>query len=171
MHKKLADSGFGCTINDLYYGLFGYADDLVLLSPDRSGLQQMINITSAFLKDLDLIISVDNNVPSKSKTKCVVFGSKLNPTCVQLNGVNLPWSDSFNHLGHLIYKNGNFDCDAESKRKSFCGQFHALRQELGKQSPIVLMKLINVYLCSFYGSNLWDLFNCDKLYTTWNNVV
>ena len=88
---------------------------------------------------MDLIISVDNNVPSKSKTKCVVFGSKLNPTRVKLNGVNLPWSDSFNHLGHLIYKNGNFDCDAESKRKSFCGQFHALRQELGRQSPIVLM--------------------------------
>ena len=131
----------------------------------------MLNITCEFLKDLGLSISVDYNVPSKSKTKCVAFGTKLIPTSVKLNGVNLPWSDNFNHLGHLIYKNGSFDCDVESKRKSFCGQFHALRQELGFQSPVVLIKLINVYLLSLYGSNLWDIFNCEKLFTTWNNIV
>ena len=171
LYSKLADSGFGCHINDLYYGLFGYADDLVLLCPDRSGLQEMINITCDFFNDIGLTISVNHVDPAKSKTKCVAFGVKTNPTKVKLNGVNLPWSDCVNHLGHLIYKDGTFKLDSEEKRKSFIGQFHALRQELGYQSPVVFMKLINVYLLSFYGSNLWDLFSCDKVYTTWNNII
>ena len=116
-------------------------------------------------------ISVDHVNPSKSKTKCVAFGTKASPAKILLNGVSLPWSDSFNHLGHLIYKDGTFNLDFESKRKSFVGEFHALRQELGIQKPVVLLKLIQVYLFSFYGSNLWDLFNCDSVYTTWNNVI
>ena len=74
LHCILANSGFGCHINDLYYGIFGYADDLVLLSPDRSGLQHMLNITSDFLNSIGLKISVNHENPSKSKTKCVVFG-------------------------------------------------------------------------------------------------
>ena len=171
LYYKLANSGFGCHINNLFYGIFGYADDLVLLSPDRSGLQNMINITCDFLNDIGLNISVNHTDPCKSKTKCVAFGLKTTPAKVMLNGVNLPWSDCFNHLGHLIYKDGTFNLDSEAKRKSFIGQFHAMRQELGQQSPVVIMNLINVYLISFYGSNLWNLFNCDRVYTTWNNVV
>ena len=171
LYFKLANSGFGCHINDLYYGIFGYADDLVLLSPDRSGLQEMLNITCDFLSAIGLNISVNYVNPSKSKTKCIAFGTKIVSTKIVLNGVKLPWSDSFNHLGHLIYKDGTFCLDSESKRKSFIGQFHALRQELGHQSPVVIINLINVYLLSFYGSNLWNLFNCDQVYTTWNNVI
>ena len=150
LYVKLLNSGFGCHINGLYYGIFGYADDLVLLSPDRSGLQHMLDITSDFLSSLGLKISVDHVNPSKSKTKCVAFGTKDRPAKILLNGVSLPWSDSFNHLGHLIYKDGTFNLDFESKRKSFVGEFHALRQELGIQKPVVLLKLIQVYLFSFY---------------------
>ena len=171
LYMKLVKSGFGCHINDLYYGIFGYADDLVLLSPDRLGLQQMLNITSDFLTSLGLKISVNHENPLKSKTKCVVFGMKSNPINIVLNGVNLPWSDSYIHLGHQIYKDGTFKMDSESKRKSFVGEFHALRQELGYQSPVVLINLIKVYLGSYYGSNLWNLFNCKPVYTTWNNVI
>ena len=171
LYVKLLKSGFGCHINDLYYGIFGYADDLVLLSPDRSGLQNMLDITSDFLSSLGLKISVNHDNPSKSKTKCVAFGTKASPAKILLNGVSLPWSDSFNHLGHLIYKDGTFNLDFENKRKSFVGEFHALRQELGPQTPVVLLNLIQVYLFSFYGSNLWDLFNCESIYTTWNIVI
>ena len=35
------------------------------------------------------------------------------------------------------------------------------------------MKLISIYLSSFYGSNLWDLYGpyVDRLYKTWNVMV
>ena len=36
--------------------------------------------------------------------------------------------------------------------------------------PLVYMKLVSIYLTSFYGSNLWDLYedSAEKLYKSWN---
>ena len=94
----LAESGFGCYINDLFYGIVGYADDLVLMSPDLFGLQSMLNITKSFLDNLGLKISVDHIKPEKSKTKCVAFGIKHNPLPIFLNGTALPWNDKYVQL-------------------------------------------------------------------------
>ena len=167
----LKHSGYGCHINNYFYGLIGYADDLVLLSPDIFGLQQMLDITNNYLKSIGLKISVDHINPHKSKTKCIAFGYKQDPVSIKLGGTSLPWSDRYVHLGHLLYKDGTLNLDCDMKRKSFIGQFHELRQELKFQEPVVYIKLINIYLSHFYGNNLWNLFNCDSLYTTWNNVI
>ena len=171
LFEILKKSGLGCFINQYYYGVVGYADDIVLLCPDRSGLQQMVNITHDFLSDMGLCISVNHIEPKKSKTKCVAFGTKYDPIPIVLTGSPLPWCDRYKHLGHMIFKNGTLDIDCDMKKRSFNGQFHALRQEVKQQDPFIFMELVNVYLCSFYGSNLWNLFNCDSLYVTWNNMI
>ena len=44
----LGKSGFGCFIENISYGIVGYADDLVLLSPDTHGLQLMFNMAKKF---------------------------------------------------------------------------------------------------------------------------
>lgn len=167
----LNKSGFGCYINNIFYGIAGYADDLVLLSPSIFGLQRMIDLTNDYLISLGLSISVNFDIPHKSKTKCIAFGLKHDPLPVNLNGTPLPWCKSYEHLGHLLYKDGSLKLDCDLKRRSFNGQFHALCQEIKYQKPIVYLKLINIYLSHFYGSNLWYLFDCDSLYTTWNNVI
>ena len=167
----LKNSGFGCYVNEIFYGITGYADDLVLLSPSIYGLQRMIDLTNEYLISLGLSISINFVNPQKSKTKCIAFGMKHNPLPVNLNGINLPWCDTYEHLGHLLYKDGTLQRDCDLKRRSFIGQFHALRQEIKYQKPIVFLKLINIYLSHFYGSNLWNLFDCESLYITWNNVI
>ena len=86
LFELLSCSGFGCYINNMFYGLVGYADDLVLLSPDLQGLQILFNKTKTFLENLGLKISINVENPEKSKTKCMVFGTKKNPTSfVHLN--------------------------------------------------------------------------------------
>ena len=40
--KNLETNGVGCHIGNYYYGVLGYADDIVLLSPTRKGLQEML---------------------------------------------------------------------------------------------------------------------------------
>ena len=40
----LRKSGLGCHINGVFYGVVVYADDILLLSASRSGLQEMVNI-------------------------------------------------------------------------------------------------------------------------------
>ena len=172
LFKLLSDSGFGCHINNLFYGIVGYADDIVLLSPDLYGLQCMVNITKDFLDTLGLKISVNRSEPHKSKTKCVAFGLKHDPLVfMKLNDFNIQWSDSYKHLGHLLYRDGSLKLDVDLKKRSFIGLFYELRQELKVPHPIVFMNLIQVYMCHFYGSNLWNLFNINDVYIAWNKVV
>ena len=66
----LKDYGLGCTIENLYYGFLGYADDGALLAASRQAfLQQMLNICSSYFEAHDIKISV-NDIVIKSKTKC-----------------------------------------------------------------------------------------------------
>ena len=171
LFSELAHSGFGCYINNVFYGILGYADDLVLLSPNRYGLQCMLNLAKSFLDKLGLKISVNHVIPKKSKTKCVAFGIKQDPHPISLNGINLPWSDSYIHLGHVLCKNGSLRLDVDLKRRSFIGKFHEFRQELKNPYPVVFMNLILIYNSHFYGSNLWNLFAIDEVYIAWNNVL
>ena len=50
--------------------------DMVLLSPNKDGLQKMFNIVKTSFNKLDLIISFDHMNPEKSKTQCLAFGVK-----------------------------------------------------------------------------------------------
>ena len=171
LFSELADCGFGCYINNVFYGILGYADDLVLLSPSRYGLQCMLNLAKSFLEKLGLKISVNHVNPKKSKTKCVSFGIKQDPLPISLDGINLPWSDNYVHLGHVLCKNGSLKLDVDLKRRSFIGKYHEFRQELKNPDPIVFMNLILIYNSHFYGSNLWNLFDINDVYIAWNNVL
>ena len=168
---KLEKSGYGCFINKQFYGITGYADDLVLLSPSIYGLQKMLDLVNVTFNKLGLKLSVNHVNPLKSKTKCVAFGFKGEPSPIFLDGSPLPWSDSYNHLGHMLYKDGTLKLDSDGKRKTFLGSFFALKQELKYQNPFVYIQLIEIYLSHFYGSNLWNLFSIDNMYTTWNNIL
>ena len=65
------------------------------------------------------------------------------------------------------------DHDLMEKRGRFIGKIHSFRQEFGNIDPLVYLKLVSVYLSSFYGSNLWDLNGpgSQRLYSTWNIMV
>ena len=172
LFPMLQDSGYGCHIDHLYYGVFAYADDIVLLSPTRSGLQQMLNICSRFFSDHGIKISTNPNL-SKSKTKCMAFHTKERPVNISLNGRDLPWVSSYKHLGHLLHDSEDWQHDLLLKRGMFIGGFHELQQELGKQDPSIMLRLVNTYITSFFGSSLWDLNSesSNKLWTAWNKMI
>ena len=66
LFKNLENSGFGCTVNGVYAGIFGYSDDDLLLSPTLSGLQSMITITEEYCNSHGLKFSTDKD-PKKVK--------------------------------------------------------------------------------------------------------
>ena len=90
----LRGSGLGCSLYGHFYGCFGYADDLLILSASRSGLQSMINKCSEFMQLKKLRFNTNPN-PVKSKTYCIVFSKKIRDWMgvapVKLNGDNLQW--------------------------------------------------------------------------------
>ena len=84
---QLEASGLGCYVDDQFLGVFGYADDVVLLSPSLEGLQKMLDICNKFCVEHGIQISVDRN-PKKSKTKTVAFNCKnKSPSNLILNDI------------------------------------------------------------------------------------
>ena len=49
--EKLEKSGVGCHMGNHYTGGIGYADDLTLLTPTRSGLKVLIEICEQYADD------------------------------------------------------------------------------------------------------------------------
>ena len=62
----------GCSIGGYWYGACGYADDLILLAPNREVLQRMLNVCQSYAVEHNLVFSTDP-VPALSKTKCIFF--------------------------------------------------------------------------------------------------
>ena len=173
LFTELESSGLGCYIENQFMGVHGYADDVVLLSPDRGGLQKMVDICNKYCENHGLKISCDID-PKKSKTKCLVFnGQNGIPANITLNNLPVPWDDKYVHLGHRLTSDENMFHDLNAKCGEFNQKVHSLRQEIGDQHPIVFIRLVNIYLTSFYGSNLWDLgnINSNKLWSVWNTLI
>ena len=168
----LEASGYGCTIDHHYYGVCAYADDIVLLSPSRDGLQKMLDIASKFFNAHGIEISTNADL-AKSKTKCMAFSVPAEPLKISLNGVDIPWVQKYNHLGHLLHSSEDWIHDLLVKRGTFIGGVHELQQELGLQHPDVMLKLVNTYNTCFYGSSLWDLnsVGAEKLWASWHRMI
>ena len=158
----LRKSGLGCRINTFYYGVLGYADDLLLMSSSRSGLQAMVTICEEFAKLRKLKFSTHLD-PAKSKTKCLIFSkvksARDNVAPIILNGDPLPWVDSVKHLGNLLEFDNSMKTDCVLKRGKFIGKINSLLQEFHYVEPQIMIKLINIYCTSFYGSNLWNIYS------------
>ena len=171
---EMKQSGLGCLIDSFFYGLLGYADDCALLSPSRVCLQLMLNICEKYFSSHGIKISVDANV-NKSKTKCLAFNVITEPSSLVLYDLILPWVDSAIHLGHTISAGAieNTSQFISSRRGEFVSKVHDLQQELGDQHPHVFIQLVQIYLSSFYGSNLFNLFSesAEKLYISWNVFI
>ena len=173
LFKLLRNSGLGCHIANIFFACFGYADDLLLLSATRSGLQELVKICENFAakKSLKFSTNVD---PEKSKTKCIIFSKKKvdsrNVAPVMLNGDPLPWVPHVKHLGNTLQCDNSMQMDMAQKRGKLIGKLNSLSQEFHYVEPEVFVKILNIYAASFYGSSLWDLYSkgCERIYAAWN---
>ena len=63
--QKLKHSGTGCHIGRTYCGVFGYVDDLAIVSHIRFGLRHIIEIYEEYASEMDLLFN-----PKQSKLLC-----------------------------------------------------------------------------------------------------
>ena len=167
-------SGLGCRMDRLFFGCLGYADDLLILSASRSGLQSMVKICEEFAKKKSLKFST-NIDPKKSKTKCVMFSKGKQPMVapIMLNGDPLPWVREVKHLGNVLQSDNSMQTDCVLKRGRFIGKVNSLLKEFHFVDHATFVKLLTVYATSFYGSNRWDLYSVDvdRIYKSWNVTI
>ena len=92
---KIKAVNLGCYFSLICTCIFLYADDIVLLAPSVSGLQQLLHVCEKELEQLDMKINV-------SKSMCIRFGPRFNVDCAQLTslyGGALIWVNRCRYLG------------------------------------------------------------------------
>ena len=153
---KLRAMQLGCHIGGWWYGAMGYADDLILLAPNREVLQRMVLECEKYGKEHNLVFSTDP-VPALSKTKCMYFcGRTTNvqyPAQVQLDGKSLPWVQHALHLGHTLHQTVSMDKDCHGARAAFIAKSVDAREQFAFAKPQQVMKMVQILCCDAYGSN------------------
>ena len=159
---------YGCWINGEYHGIIGYTDDLFLLSPSKSALQEMLKTCEIYATSHNLVFSTDIN-PDKSKTKCIAF---LKEDKLLLCDNLLPWVQNVKHLG--IKLENKFGCilkqDIRGKRAQYIQRNNKIMQEFNFAHPSTKMQLNCMHNTHFTGSVIWDLFSRESIMieNTWN---
>ena len=94
--QHLKDDGFGCYVIEVCVACIFFADDVVLLSPSRHGLQNLLDICVAYCKKYCL----DFNA---KKSKVMVFGKKQSEIYpLLLNNLPLKFVSEYKYLGVLL---------------------------------------------------------------------
>ena len=157
---ELRSLQLGCHIGGLWYGACGYADDLILMAPNREVLQKMVSTCERYGKRHNLVFSTDP-IPAKSKTKCIYFCGRSNnvryPAPVHLDGKDLPWVEQADHLGHILHQSVTMAKDCSRARARFIDKSVDVRQQFAFAKPQQIIKMVQILCCDGYGSMLWDL--------------
>ena len=99
--SELEGSGVGCYWGAHFVGAVCYADDIALLAPCPSAMRTMFSVCEEYAVTHGLKFNPD-------KTQLIRF--RLQSTCmyhdrISLDGVDLKFSDTVMHLGHLLSYN------------------------------------------------------------------
>jgi hypothetical protein len=150
---QLKNSGSGCHIGSIFYGAFGYADDLTLLSPSVSGMKHMLSICDTYAKKYFILFNA-------SKSHAIVFRTKANRNnkYVQLyiNGTKIQYVNDVKHLGHILSNKCETLVDVDHIGNILNKSVNMLMSDLGSVPSYVLIQLFRQYCGSLYGIVLCD---------------
>ena len=157
---KLRQQGVGCHIGEVFLGALLYADDIILLSPSRHAASMMLRTCEEWSNKSGISFSTDPT-PAKSKSKIMVTGTNSNNlgrlSPLPLYGVNLPFVERIDHLGHVFVSSSDMTADCNRSWASFCNRSVELRDALRDIHPREVSRSHNVYCNDWYGSVLWRL--------------
>jgi hypothetical protein len=160
----------------LWFGTCGYADDLILLAPNRDVLQRRLQVCEGYAAEHNLVFSTDPS-PTKSKSKCVLFcgkpGKVSHPDSLQIDGKDLPLVETAEHLEHTLHQVSNMDKDCKRARARFIAKSLEVRNQLSFADPKIIMKALQIFCTDAYGSMLWDLSSegAESFFKCWNTNV
>ena len=149
--EKLKRNGIGCHIGHHFAGAFGYADDLILLSPSLTGLMNMIKICEDYACEHDILFN-------GKKSKYLIFGKdgkyKYNHI-VKVNNEIVERCEEADHLGHPLHTTNTLNALAEKGLNNLNASFYAFMARFKDCYATTRNKLFHQYCSSMYGSQLW----------------
>lgn len=151
----LKQSKIGCNVGNLYCGAFGYADDVILLSPNVGSLQTMLDICCEYAVSKKIIFNSD-------KSKLVLFSRDIITFVPELYMTNaagvkqkLELDPSPTYLGHKLSHDLLDENDIVMQTNKFNSKANAVLSDFKNVCMSQRFQLLVTFCTSFYGSQLW----------------
>lgn len=166
---QLQSLNVGCYIGNLIINHLLFADDAVVFAPSPKGLQQLLNVCSAFAQTHNIVFNT-------KKSQCLIVSSKrppINRPAFYLNSVVLPHVESYKYLGYIINSSLTDDADIKRQMRSLYARANMLVRRFYTASVRTKCMLFNAFCTSLYGCQLWCSafkYNFDKLQIAYNDA-
>ena len=160
------DQNIGINIYDFYLILLLFADDMVLFSHSKQGLQRGLDRFYNYCVDWGLIVNIQ-------KTKCLVFkkGGKRSAQDIWFyNGEPLETVLTFKYLGFVFASSGRFKKGIENvvlKGQRACFKMISTIKDFSSLYPKNQISLFNSLVAAVlsYGCEVWGLAEAKKIET------
>ena len=159
----LRKAGVGCHIRSTFVGAIMFADDLALLAPSRSAIQQMICICENYCKEYCLSFNA-------AKTKAMVFGShfdKISPSPLVINEQPIQYVSQWKYLGCLVAAGKSLLFSNRLDLAAFRRSANSIVGSLKKPNEHVLMMLLHsfsipilTYACEVKHFSCSEMLDC-----------
>ena len=148
----------------MYYGAFGYADDVSLVAPSIFALRRMCDIALDYASEYDIKFN---------PLKCQLINYSDNTNVLfNFDGVVLKAESKGTHLGHIIGPNV---CSGVMQDASYTliRSVNSVLHNFIHCSYHVKYQLFKSYCTSFYGCPLWDVTgnNISRFYISWRKSI
>ena len=165
---KNYETSFGCYIGHIFAGAFGYADDILILSPSKYATEKMLMICESYSD----MYKVSFNA---NKTKLLYFDGDddvCTGASLVFQGKSLPVTSHDKHLGIIIGKRSH-ETNIDACVNNFSTRVDAIVNDFSKVDPHIRYQLFKTYCMSLYGCVLWDLSNpyVNHFYIAWRKAI
>lgn len=149
------------TLHSEKINILMYADDMVLLSKSKKGLEKSLKIVEIYCKKWHLSINTD-------KTKIMIFNcNKYHDMTFKINGKTLQVVKSYNYLGVQITSSGLFTSaikELSAKANRAYLSIANIFRDNPKMPPYMMIKLFDSLIKPIvtYSSEVWGAFGHKK---------
>ena len=150
--RRLRETDVGCHVGHMSYAAFGYADDLLLLSPSIHGLEILVKTSESFASEYGVTFNA-------KKTECICFSKNACPLQrqVKVNGQHVKWKEKVKYLGIILTNDMCDDADIRAKRGEFIGSVNRLNAQFRVVPDQMRIRLLQTYCTAWYGCQTWLL--------------
>ena len=171
LNVLLNDSRIGCHIANKAVNNFAYADDLAIVCPSASALNDLLRICEDFARHHYIQFSTNKSVCMNICPSSCHLSSRPD---IYFCGTVLEYVEKFTYLGHVIIEDFNDDEDVKKETRNLCARGNALIRTFYFANFDVKIRLFTTYCFSFYCSPLWNNFRVatlSRLRVTYNNIM
>jgi hypothetical protein len=162
MIRGISKYGKGCKYRGVWINVLAYADDIVLLSPSWSAMQELLDCIEGLAEEIDMVFNVQ-------KTKSMIIKPVdrrkrfLDSIPVfKLNDRSIEFCIEFKYLGHIVNNLFNDSNDLKRELKLLYIRTNKLIGRFWFCSNDVKRSLWCSYANSLYGAGLWKLSSHDR---------